>query len=625
MSYRGDIALGSTIDLKFTTRRFTTGVPFTLAGTPSVAAYVGNGTTEITAGITLSVDFDSRTGLNNVNIVATSGNGFAAGTNVDIVITAGTVDSVSVVGEVVGSFSIDNRSGLRPTTAGRTLDVSAGGEAGVDWANVGGQSTSVNLSATTTNVVNTATAVTTVNGLANNVITASSINADAITAAKVAADVSTEFATTLLGTTSSLAGTSANTVGRMIFKAGSAYHGEDTAQGGTASTITLSASASAVNNCDPGQVFIIGGTGVGQAREITNYNTTTKVATVARDFRVTPDNTSIYMLGSVGAVLHTNEGIAQAGSTTTITLNSTAPSGNDSIVGQTVWVTSGAGADQVAVISAYNGTTKIATFATPVITAFDNTSNYMLLPFGPSFPVGGLVDTVDNITNAVEVGSLSSGGVTAMEDAVWDAVMANHLDSGSTGAALNSAGSAGDPWGTTLPGAYGAGTAGFIVGTNINATVSSRATQTSVDTLDDFVDTEVSAIKAVTDKLDTALVQDGAVYQYTANALELAPSGGLDAAGVRAAIGLASANLDTQLSGINTNVDAVPGEVWTQTLEGAFTAVQLMRGISASTMGELSGASTTNVLIRDISDTKSRINATVDVDGNRTAVTYDLT
>lgn len=110
MSYRGDIRLGATIDLKFTTRRFSTGAPFTLAGTPAVACYVGNGTTEITAGITLTADFDSRTGLNHVRVVATSGNGFAAGTDVDVVITAGTVDSVSVVGESVGSFSIQNRT-----------------------------------------------------------------------------------------------------------------------------------------------------------------------------------------------------------------------------------------------------------------------------------------------------------------------------------------------------------------------------------------------------------------------------------------------------------------------------------------------------------------------------------
>jgi hypothetical protein len=41
---------------------------------------------------------------------------------------------------------------------------------------------------------------------------------------------------------------------------------------------------------------------------------------------------------------------------------------------------------------------------------------------------------------------------------------------------LNAAGSAGDPWVTPLPGAYGAGTAGNIIGANLNATVGSRAT-----------------------------------------------------------------------------------------------------------------------------------------------------
>jgi hypothetical protein len=38
---------------------------------------------------------------------------------------------------------------LVPTTAGRKLDVSAGGEAGVDWANVGSPTTAVDLSGTT--------------------------------------------------------------------------------------------------------------------------------------------------------------------------------------------------------------------------------------------------------------------------------------------------------------------------------------------------------------------------------------------------------------------------------------------------------------------------------------------
>lgn len=45
---------------------------------------------------------------------------------------------------------------LAPTTAGRTLDVSATGEAGLDWANIGSPTTTVNLSGTT---VKTATDV----------------------------------------------------------------------------------------------------------------------------------------------------------------------------------------------------------------------------------------------------------------------------------------------------------------------------------------------------------------------------------------------------------------------------------------------------------------------------------
>lgn len=42
---------------------------------------------------------------------------------------------------------------LQPTTAGRTLDVSAGGEAGIDWANIGSPTTAQNLSGTSTKAV----------------------------------------------------------------------------------------------------------------------------------------------------------------------------------------------------------------------------------------------------------------------------------------------------------------------------------------------------------------------------------------------------------------------------------------------------------------------------------------
>ena len=74
-------------------------------------------------------------------------------------------------------------------------------------------------------------------------------------------------------------------------------------------------------------------------------------------------------------------------------------------------------------------------------------------------------------------------------DAVWEEAIVDHSGTaGSTAEQLAAAGAAGDPWATALPGAYASGTAGKIVGDNLNATISSRATQTSVDTIDGIVD-----------------------------------------------------------------------------------------------------------------------------------------
>lgn len=54
-----------------------------------------------------------------------------------------------------------------PTVAGRSIDVTATGAVGIDWANVEGQATSVDLSATTINLVNTTTTNTDMRGTDN--------------------------------------------------------------------------------------------------------------------------------------------------------------------------------------------------------------------------------------------------------------------------------------------------------------------------------------------------------------------------------------------------------------------------------------------------------------------------
>lgn len=134
--YLGDFVGTETVNHLFTTVQ-ATGAPTTLAGTPKLRVYKNGSTTE-SSDLTPTVDFDSRTGLNLVAIDLTGDSGFyATGQDYNIVITAGTVNSVSVVGYVVGAFSILHRSPLRPATAGRTLVVDANGLADANVVKLG--------------------------------------------------------------------------------------------------------------------------------------------------------------------------------------------------------------------------------------------------------------------------------------------------------------------------------------------------------------------------------------------------------------------------------------------------------------------------------------------------------
>jgi hypothetical protein len=74
----------------------------------------------------------------------------------------------------------------------------------------------------------------------------------------------------------------------------------------------------------------------------------------------------------------------------------------------------------------------------------------------------------------------------------------------------------------------------------------------------------------------------------------------------------------------NLSAAQVTAAVLDDAVEGAFSLRQLLRGFAAALLGKLSGAGGTTVAIRDLADTKNRVAATVDSDGNRTAVTLNL-
>jgi hypothetical protein len=98
-----------------------------------------------------------------------------------------------------------------------------------------------------------------------------------------------------------------------------------------------------------------------------------------------------------------------------------------------------------------------------------------------SVAAGGI--TASSIAaDAIGASELATDAVTEIAGAVWDVTMASHLTAGTTGASLNGAGSAGDPWTTTLPGAYGAGTAGNIVGNLDDAVAAVQADTDNIQT-----------------------------------------------------------------------------------------------------------------------------------------------
>jgi len=136
------------------------------------------------------------------------------------------------------------------------------------------------------------------------------------------------------------------------------------------------------------------------------------------------------------------------------------------------------------------------------------------LPNANAAASGGLI-TAGSSTNQITLSGGKVSLVTADIGAVWDVTLASHVTAGSTGFALNAASSAGDPWATSLPGAYGAGTAGKIVGDNLNATVSSRLASASYTAPDN---SDITAIKAKTDNLPAAPAAVSDIPTATANA-----------------------------------------------------------------------------------------------------------
>ena len=325
-----DRTVGETFFMFFTTRAFATGIPTVLAGTPVVSAYEDASITQITAGITLGVDHDGVVGLNLLTLVATGANGYEAGKDYSMVITTGTVGGVSVVGEVVGEFSLSLSAAATELanatdglTALRTLLLDIPTVSEFDARTLVAASYFDPAADAVANVTLVATTTTNTDMRGTDSAALASVATEARLAELDAANLPADLDAVLVDTGTTLPARFTGVEGATFATAtdsleairdrgdaawttgagtGLTALANGTAQGGTSTTIQLAAGETFANSEPNGNnIKITSGTGSGQSRVIISYVGSTDTATIAPAWTTTPDATSVYEMvnGSV--------------------------------------------------------------------------------------------------------------------------------------------------------------------------------------------------------------------------------------------------------------------------------------------------------------------------------------
>ncbi len=495
---------------------------------------------------------------------------------------------------------------------------------------------------------------------------------------------------TLTGATYNAPNSAGRTLRTITPDSGAIYPvaGTVTLASATSTTATLDAGASTTAQVYQWTVIsILSGTGAGQSRVITNY-TAGRVATVETAWTVTPNATSSFEItptaaarvisyaagqdpatmtwaavsrtitgGTIGtytgntpqtgdafARLGANgAGLTALGDTRLANLDATVSSRSTYAGGDTAGTTTllSRVTASVALASQIPANFTTATFASAGVFATAALANA---------PTGGAAPTAAAIRAEMDSNSTRLAAVQAKTDNLPAAFPANFAT-----LAINASGHVSrvtlvDTTTTlTIHPAYP--TVGDIQ--------SGLATAAALATVAGYIDTEVAASLAILTKLDTALVLDGAVYQFTANALELAPTAGgtaptvgeiaaeleraagpLDltlaaasdktgivlAAGGLALVTNATTALARIVAGVNADglvklradgLDAVP-------IEAGVNARQALSPILAACAGVLTGAGSGTIVIKGGNVATTRITTLYDADANRTSVTLNL-
>lgn len=244
-----------------------------------------------------------------------------------------------------------------------------------------------------------------------------------------------------------------------------------TMQAGSAGTTAVLASGASSSDdyYNNSLLMIVAGTGAGQSQYISDYTGSTRTATMNGTWVTTPDNTSVYAIlpggtipgasapsaadnaaavwnaltasyvsaGSFGELFKPiRRNTAQAGTASSITLDASASATTDFYKYAICYLLSGTGGGQARQVTAYNGTSKVATVAPDWTTAPSSDSVFVILPLG--IDAATLASIADAVWDEARSGHATAGsfGEYVLADAVrisGDAVAADNLESATDG------------------------------------------------------------------------------------------------------------------------------------------------------------------------------------------------
>ena len=295
------------------------------------------------------------------------------------------------------------------------------------------------------------------------------------------------------------------------------------------------------------------------------------------------------------------------------------------------------------------------------VTTIDSNVDAILVDTGTTLPtslttIENKVDVVDGIVDRIsdDIDALNNPTAASIADAVWDEAQAVHTTAGTFGSFLDASVSgvstggvsaadiADAVWDEALSGHTTAGTAGkSIADTETDAAAILVDTGTTIPGTIATVDANVDAI--LLDTAEIGAAGAGLTDLATASALATVDSN------VDAILVDTGTTLPSSLTTIEGKVDTVDGvvdsividiaalndvaaaDVATAILDAAngietgVTPRQALRGILSALASKVSGMESNAPVFRDVGDTKNRITAATDSNGNRTSVTLDLT